>query len=577
MAIATLRRDPRIVKPALIGLYLLWDAPAIGARVASLGVSPELGVYVLLLALLAGALMLAAFIRPVALRVIVALLLCAASLFQQSVEWSTAGILTYDGFANMIEARGNIADALAQYGGVLWHTLPPTLILAAGLLLPPGPRGRRAWPAAAAPPAAVLALSAIFYLRGGEGSRGLPAAFTPVSYTVLMGLEQATAYHGPRDEVTIARPPTRPDRDIVLIVDESISGNYLDIDNDAGVDSGLATPPAGVVLANYGYAASIHNCSATVNQVLRFGGTRENYRDTIVRGPSLWRYAKKAGMRTVYLDAQSTGGALQNLMSSAERAEIDDFEQFGAVPVVDRDMAAADALARHINNGVPELIYVNKLGAHFPVADKFPDAYYRYQPGLPRGRQAGIAWTSDRTGFHGTPEEWVQYRNSYRNTLLWNVGGFFRRLFAEADLRRATIIYTSDHGQDLHERRNPGINTHCGTRQPVEQEGLVPLVVIDGRASADWSRTLPTNRNGMSGFRIFPTLLSLMGYDRAGVKAHYGPAIDDPTPDPFSFIVRFNRSLGGKPTLQHIDLAKVITPPESDFQRLANAGPAAAR
>jgi glucan phosphoethanolaminetransferase (alkaline phosphatase superfamily) len=572
MALPKPLAEPRIVKPALIALYLSWDAPAIGARVASLGLSPELVVYALLLALLTGALMLAAFIRPAALRMVVALLLCAASLFQQSVEWSTAGILTYDGFANMVEARGNLGDALAQYGGVLWHTLPPTLILMAGLLLPPGLRGKRAWPAAAAPAVAVLALSAIFYLRGGEGARGLPAAFPPVAYAALMGLEQATAYHGPRDPVTIARAAARPEGDIVLIVDESVAGNYLDIDNAAGVDSGLAAPPAGVTLANYGYAASIHNCSATVNQVLRFGGTRDTYRDTIVRGPSLWRFAKMAGLRTVYLDAQSTGGTLQNLMSSAERADIDNFEQFGAVPVVDRDMAAADALARHINNGVPELIYVNKLGAHFPVADKFPDAFHRYRPALPRGRQAGIAWTSDRTGFRGKPEEWVQYRNSYRNTLLWNVGGFFRRLFAEADLRRATIVYTSDHGQDLHERRNPGINTHCGTRQPVEQEGLVPLVVMDGRPSADWSRSLPANRNGMSGFRIFPTLLDLMGYDRAAVKARYGPAIDDPAPDPFSFIVRFNRSLGGKPTLQHIDLAKVIMPPASDYQRLANPG-----
>src|SRR5947209_19717751 len=99
MAFAKPLSHPRIVKPALIGLYLLWDVPAIGARVASLGQSPKLGVYGLLFALMAGALVLAAFIRPAPLRIAVALLLCIASLFQQSVEWSTAGILTYDGFA----------------------------------------------------------------------------------------------------------------------------------------------------------------------------------------------------------------------------------------------------------------------------------------------------------------------------------------------------------------------------------------------------------------------------------------------------------------------------------------------
>jgi lipid A ethanolaminephosphotransferase len=571
MAVAKPLHDSRIVKPGLVGLSILWDAPGIGARIASLGLSRELAFYAALLGLSALALMLAAFVRPAWLRVPLAVLLCAAALFQQAVELSTDGVLTYDAFVNMIDARNMAGDALAQYGGILWRTLPPVLLLAAGLLLPPGKAGLPAVAAVAAPVAAVLLLSGIYYARGGEGSRGLPAALTPLSYAVLMGAEQALTRHGPREEVAIARSGPRPGRDIVLIVDESVTGNYLDIDNPAGVESGLLTPPPGVSLVNYGYAAAIHNCSASVNQVLRFGGTRDTYRDRITTGPSLWRYARKAGLRTVYIDAQSTGGRLQNLMTAEERADIDELVQFDSVPVVDRDMAAADALAQHMANGVPELVYINKSGAHFPVADKFPDAYHRYRPALPRGRQAGIVWTSDRTGFHGGHDEWVRYRNSYRNALLWNVGGFFRRLMARADLSRATIVYTSDHGQDLHERDNPGINTHCGTRQPVEQEGLVPLVVLEGRPSRDWRRDLGTNRNAMSGFRIFPTLLELMGYDPAAVRTRYGPPLDDPAPDTFAFLVRFNRSLGGKPTFQHIDLGKVTAPPASDYQAFAGA------
>ena len=255
-------------------------------------------------------------------------------------------------------------------------------------------------------------------------------------------------------------------------------------------------------------------------------------------------------------------------MSRRERAEIDALVQFDRTPVLDRDMAIADEIARRVANGRPEFIYVNKVGAHFPIHDKFPDRLMRYRPVLERGRQTGTVWTSNRAGFNGTPAEWVRYRNSYRNTLLWNVGEFFSRLFGRSDLMRATIIYTSDHGQDLHERGNPGRNTQCGTTRALPHEGLVPLVVLEGPGgpSLDWQRHLAKNRNGMSHFRIFPTLLALMGYDRAAARPVYGPGLIDPDKDDFSFNVLFNTRLGRKPEWQKIDLDRIITLPESDWR-----------
>lgn len=560
-------RSVRQLKLLLIVAYLLCDHGAITARVASLGVSPALAVYLALLGLLSAALILAGWIRPTPVRVAVAAVLCCGSVFQQSIEWSTGGVLTYDGFINMLAARGNIGEAYAQHGGVLRQTVAAALLLFVGLTLPP--RGRRipAWLAPAAPAAALALLAAMLFQRGGEGSGALPAAFTPVAYAALLGMESLVQESGPRRDVALARRPGAVDRDVVLIVDESIAGNYLDINNPAGVPTGLGDPHPGVAITNYGYAASIHTCSATSNLALRYGGTRERYQDTIAHYPSIWRYAHRAGLRTVYIDAQSTGGHLQNLMTAAERAEIDDFIQFDDVPVVDRDMAIADLLAARINDGRHEFIYINKAGAHFPLSDKYPDRLLRYRPALPRGHQADVSWTSDRTGFTGSPHEWVLYRNSYRNTLLWSVGSFFERLLARADLSRATLIYTSDHGQDLHERGNPGNNTHCGTNPALAQEGLVPLLVMEGAAqpSRDWTRNLAANRNGMSHFRIFPTLLELMGYDAAAARPVYGAPLDDPAPDAFSFNMLFNTRLGRRPEWQRIDLSRIITPPVSDF------------
>jgi lipid A ethanolaminephosphotransferase len=284
--------------------------------------------------------------------------------------------------------------------------------------------------------------------------------------------------------------------------------------------------------------------------------------------PSVWAYAKQAGMRTAYLDAQLTGGRLHSLMDSAERREIDEFTQFDAVPVRDRDMAVADKLAELLGNDRSEFILVNKVGAHFPIHDKYPDAFMRHRPVLPRGGWLNVAETGSRAGFGGSAEDWVRYRNAYRNTIEWNVGAFFDRLFARADLSRATIVYTSDHGQDLHERGNAGSNTHCGT-DPAAEEGLVTLVAIEGEQldTLPWEQNLAANRNRVSHYQIFPTLLALMGYDQAAVQPIYGDSLVVKSRDDFTFNTRFNARLGKEPVWKKIDLSSVVQPPAGDSEK----------
>jgi hypothetical protein len=148
---------------------------------------------------------------------------------------------------------------------------------------------------------------------------------------------------------------------------------------------------------------------------------------------------------------------------------------------------------------------------------------------------------------------------------LHHFGAFFDRLFSRADLAGATIIYTSDHGQDLHERGNQGLNTHCSSN-PVPEEGLVPMVVIEGAGlrTLDWSRTLAANRDKVSHYQIFPTLLALMGYSPEEVRPIYGASLAEPSRDPFTFNTRFNARLGREPAWFRIDLDKVQEPPASD-------------
>lgn len=555
----------RYLKELLLIIYLLLYFEYYLDRLNAMGMGLAVLLFGAMFLTLTFALLLTAYIRQTFIRHLFALTMFVSAVFFDVYTRVTADYLTYSSFVSLVYSGGFIQEAAYQYRGAIIHGLLNGLLLLFGIGLKP--RHAIAVPNAlriAAPVCGVLLLSAVLFVRAGEGARGLPIMYTPLAYLNLFGYEALHNTVGPREPVTLARNGPAVGHDIVLIIDESISGNYLDINAPFGVHSNLKQARPGVEIFNYGYAASIANCSADTNITLRYGGTRADYMRINSTLPSIWQYAKKAGMRTVYIDAQRTGGNLQNLMNDAEKKDIDEFVQFDQTSVRDRDMAAAAKLIELLNDDKPELVLINKVGAHFPVHDKYPDAFMAYRPTLPRGQFTEVADTGERTGFNGQPDDWVLYRNAYKNTVLWNVGEFFSRVFAQANLHNALLIYTSDHGQDLHERGNPGLNTHCGG-DPVEEEGLVPLVVIQGDQlqTLDWSAQLAANKDRSSHYNIFPTLLQLMGYDLPGIEAVYGKPLSVATADEFTFNYRFNARLGAKPEWKHIDLSSIVTPGEA--------------
>lgn len=554
------------VKEGLLLLYLAADAQAILARIDSIGLSPALLVYVALFGLLAAGLWVASRLASAWLRCAFAIIAFAAAAFLSASERILGDHLGYDGYLTLMGSAGFAGDALAQHGGRIAAGIGIAALLALAIALPPRrrPRLRPRW--ALVPPGALALLTALLFARGGDGARGLPGAYVPLAYAILAGGEAAAQGGGARRPVTMRPMPPPGTGDIVLIVDESVAARYLDLTDVAGVRSGLLDPPAGIAVANFGVAAAITNCSYGTNVTLRHGGTRERYMALNATGPSIWAYARRAGYVPVYLDAQRTGGGFQNGMHAGERDEIARFVQFDSVPVESRDQAAAALLAKLLANGRREFVLVNKVGAHFPVHDKYPDSHARYMPALPRGRYRGIADTGSRAGFDGSPAQWRLYRNAYRNTLLWNVGGFFDRVLAAGTLHGATLVYTSDHGQTLGERGGWGVHTHCSAR-PQDEEGAVPLAVLTDARAAGWAGAATRNRDRASHYQIFPTLLTLMGYPPAAIRGEYGETLEAPLKDELRFNTLFNARLGRKPEWQRIDSAALPHPPASDWQR----------
>ncbi len=551
----------KLIKPALLIAYLAKSYDVYFDRLINLGGLWGVVLYLVLFSVLCVCLFAASNIKNDIVRYLYAFVFFLSSVFIESYSKITNDFLTYDSFISILSVRESIGDVLHQYGEPVISTVLFSLILMLGVALRPVRQFQVLQTVCIVTPIiGILLLTVILFFRGGEGAKGLPAMFTPLSYLNLY-LYDTTGHVKKRQAVNLARAREKVPYDIVLIVDESISANYLDINSVNGVNTSLKKKYDAVDIYNYGYAAAITNCSAGVNYTFRHGGSRNNYMEINATKPSVWSYAKNAGLRTVYIDAQRTRGRLQNKMTESERSRIEQFVQFDDVPVRQRDMAIANTLVELFNNDTQEFIMVNKVGAHFPVHDKYPDDFLKYQPALKRGDFLNISDTSSREGFDGDEKAWVLYRNSYKNTLLWNVGAFFTRLFERAKLDNVVMIYTSDHGQDLHERGNPGKNTHCG-RNPNIEEGLVPLVVIKSRSydMLNLPAFLEENKNKSSHYNIFPTLLLFMLYDPDEVNAVYGRSLNMPTEDPFTFNIRFNAPLGIKPIWKYIDLNQIVEP-----------------
>ena len=554
-----------LLKELLIVVYVLLGYDAYFDRFSFFGLSLNGLLYTILFLIVLFGLIMASYIKNHFIRIGYGAILFVSSVFILSYQRITTDFLSYNIFVSLINAQGSVVEAIQQFFSPLLTSTFISALLLLGIALKPKrspPLPNRSFELL--PVMTLLFLTSILFMRGGDGAKGLPPPFTPLAYSGLALYEASNNLIGPRKDVQITRSNKIIDHDIIFIIDESIAPSYFDINSGFGVTTHLNDAHPNFNIYNYGYAASVSNCSSETNVTLRYGGTRNAYMTINSTLPSIWTYAKHARMHTVYIDAQRTGKRLQNYMTEQELADIDEFIQFDQTPVRFRDMAAADKLVEYINNATADFIIVNKVGAHFPIHDKYPDRFMKYTPTLPRGQFLNISDTGSRDGFSGNTDDWVLYRNAYKNTLLWNVGEFFNKLFTESGVNNAVIVYTSDHGQDLHEDGNPGLNTHCSTN-PRMVEGMVPLLVIDGRAHERtmWTKYLSENKNRSSHYTIFPTLLSLMAYDNDQVSQIYGHSLHKKVQDEQTFNARFYARLGKKPDWRKIDPANIIAPPES--------------
>ena len=491
----------------------------------------------------------AGWIRSPSMRWIVASVFAMSTGFVIITITASSFPPTFDAVATAIDSRAAAVDFATLNVPLLFGAA----LFSAATLLGIGwpPRQRRSQRLAF--PVVIVAVAALGSLAASNRSWAISAAAPAWSGTAFAGLVLLDQAMHP--DVVAPPPAIRPRQrssggDIILIVDESIGGHYLDLNRTTGVRSGLVPAPAGVDVVNFGIATAATNFSVGTNFILRTGGTRQAY---LKRSASIWAYAHRAGYRTVHIFAQDYPG-LQNLMSPAERAQIDNYITMDGIDLTIRDHLAADILKRHFRNGIREFIYVNKVGAHSPAWQFYPPAQTRYRPTLSE-RQGRSTFMDVRK-----PDDWFRYRNDYRNAVAWNVGRFFDRLLSAGLPTGTTIIYTSDHGEGMNERGIVGRYPHANFDNPLPEEGSVPLVSITSAGAGSWWAAAARANHGESHYRIFPTVLRLMGYAPAEVSQRFGPDMLSDQPDPMTFNSHFYTRFGTVPAWHQVLPDRIITP-----------------
>ncbi|MGE0005560.1 MAG: sulfatase-like hydrolase/transferase [Parvibaculaceae bacterium] len=472
--------------------------------------------------------------------------------------------VTVFGVVSLWNARQEAGRAADFYGSHLLASAGITLV--AGLLIIGFPAPLRSarlrlWMSrlAVLPVLPLAGIALIVAMKSGGGQQALPKQFTPLSVTAFAAGKIATLENQVRGRVAWTPDPQARVKNILLLVDESIRADYLDFSPGNPVTPNLPSLEANFV--NFGPAASGGNCSHYSNFILRSGARRNDLAKSANTSPLIWSYAKKAGYRTVFIDAQGAivkdPGRLTNFMTLSETREIDRFVSLNYVSPDQADFELLKIVAEELKGDQPVFIYANKNGAHFPYDATYP------------GNQAKFGPTMIESGSGDTRHRIA----SYDNAIAWSVDRFFSRFFTDIGLANLAMVYTSDHGQSL----DRGRLTHCTIDNPDPREGLVPLLAYasDPALRSRLEAGARAGRGRASHFTIIPGVLEMMGYRASDIAGYYGESLFTAPMGPPAFTSGDIFGLFSKEVHWHpVDLAADYREPES-FAVKPHIGPVA--
>ncbi len=367
------------------------------------------------------------------------------------------------------EARHEAGNASATYGEAIKLALTLAAISVVVYALPFVSRQwgmhRLGFARAVLPILPIAIIAGVVFHKGGNGHFAMPKQFSQVSLVALATGKLAVNPTVKRNDVVMKLGHAKAATHILYLVDESLRPDYISTIPGNNVTPNFASFASQMI--NFGPAASGAICSNYANAVLRFMPSRTDIGGGIGSNPTIWQYAKAAGFRTVYIDAQGHAieneTRLQNFMTPVERKQIDEFYPLVGATSNEADRALLDIIHKEFAKPGPVFIYANKQGMHFPYDQNY---YTDFGPHHPEQSEVGTI-------------EINSMLNSYRNAVDWNVDKFFVEFAKRVSMKDLAMVYTSDHGQYF----APGEATHCKSSDSHPQMAYVPMFAYGDTAA----------------------------------------------------------------------------------------------
>jgi hypothetical protein len=470
------------------------------------------------------------FLRTTPLRVSLTVMMLASIAFDQAIL-ALSGAHVDQELVNLLwQLRDNTRDGLSFFPQVAWHVVW-LLPIAAIFILKPRPHSLPA--AFALIPIAALAVTSD-NVRSDRYQRVTQPPVFAIEAQLVKAMVMADPKTDPPDHIAYAGTITPRIKNIVFIVDESVGGRFISLNNRRFDDTPFLVSLVGKAnFFNFGVASSIANCSTASRLLLRVGLRQSMLPDQdrlSLKAPNFWLYARRAGYRTIYFDAFRTALTFHSFMGTKEAGQIDErvpMAKAGDIRYTDHKIA--HRLLKLLDDPEPQFIFIEKRGVHYPHTGEILPPKFNYRP---KGVDTYAA------ALNLTPNEKAQVAN-YLKEINWEVDDFFKIVAPALDRPDTVIVYTSDHGQNMFQ--SPSKLFHCNINYPAIAEGEVPLFVATGnrQIASDLAETVEQHVGHSSHFEIFPTLLDWMGYDRRFIVSRYGPELYGPAPEgPRKFLAR---------------------------------------
>ena len=326
-----------------------------------------------------------------------------------------------------------------------------------------------------------------------------PAPIKSISILMDYSSTQKTVQNHLLKETITSIDSLQSNKNIVWIIDESVTGSYLSINGypqptTPYLDSAIIENNN---LHNLGIVNAISNCSNTSNYYLRVGLTPQMDFSLLENLPSILSYAKNAGYEVIMMDSQITKGEMANYLTSDEVSLLDEFHTLerNIIPS-ERDAAMNKLLFEQLKKGGKKkfILYI-KFGCHWPYLLNFDKENPIFKPIQPS------------TATPMTLNNKNLITNTYLNSIYYNVDMFWKELVTNINPVQNIVFYTSDHGQSLLESNR--VRTHCSSNMTSipKSEFDVPLMLY----TSDFE--IQKEEQSYSQIQLFPTTLHFMGYE----------------------------------------------------------------